>query len=169
MRLLMKSVIGLTILLDIGIVNLKAQVITCKDTVICIVDTTNSYVTFRKNPYDQFSEDLWQISIKGHYYDSIPEEDDSAAIVFENDFSKKSRIKDTSALCISVNDVNDKDAFVADKWIHQQTSFYTLKLKLGLVPWDNCNFLIFKQDIQNSKDGFVKAHRVSIGYYEVQY
>jgi len=42
-------------------------------------------------------------------------------------------------------------------------------MDVGIALFNNYNFLIFKQDIDKKQGGNVNAHRVLIGYNEVQY
>ena len=66
----MKTKYLIVIIALVGTYSLEAQPIS-NDTVICIVDTTESYVEFRENPFKEKNENYhWQVTIKGNYYNN---------------------------------------------------------------------------------------------------
>ena len=151
----------------------QSQVLT-DDTVVCIIDTTKSYVEFIENPIQRENyqpPDHWQIRIDGHYYDHVPYDKDMACIGFSagmwsgrlgniSGFPKKKVLK---------KELAERFIVVNDKWINQQGSLHTLKMKLGIAPFDKYNYVIFSQDYDCSDSDSVILHRVEIWYSEVQY
>jgi hypothetical protein len=172
LQLVMKKFIFL-LLVMIYSIYAESQVLT-NDTVVCIIDTTKSYVEFVKNPIQRENyqpPDHWQIRIDGHYYDHVPYDKDIACIVFSagwwsgnlgniSGFPKKRVLK---------KGITERFIVVDDEWINQQTSLRHLKNKLGIAPFDKYNYIIFSQDYDCEDSDSVTMHRVEIGYGEVQY
>lgn len=158
------------IIFSTNIYNLHAQSIPItNDTIICIVDTTKSYVAFIENPIERISEYHWRVIIKSHYYDKNPKEKNNAEISFSTAFRGSSWVKEPFVIPIEMKDIKERFTVVTDKYLNERKSLHKLKMKVGIATWDNYNFLIFKQDVENSKEGVVNAHRVLVGYGEVQF
>jgi hypothetical protein len=139
------------------------------DTVVCIIDTTKSYVSYRKNLFAYRNPEFhWQVSIKGHYYDIDQSADkDFASIGFDaNDFENMGNVFEKPyEVRMSKEKIRNRFIVVADEWISQQTSMRVLGNKIGYSPSNKYNFIVFKQDFENAKSDSVTMHRVSIGYY----
>jgi len=62
-----------------------------------------------------------------------------------------------------------KDLFIVenDEWINQQKNYFTLKTRIGFLPWAKFNFIIWKQDFDNAKDDSITLHRVTVIYNEI--
>jgi len=61
------------------------------DTIICIVDTTKCFTSFRENSFEKNPIYHWHVSIKGHYYDDKwPDDAGFASIGFSTNFKNKS-------------------------------------------------------------------------------
>lgn len=166
----MRTIVLILNLLFFGVKSVSAQeeLPLNNDTIICIVDTTNCFTSFRENPFEKNHSKHWQVSIVGHYYDNT-EDEDFAMIVFGTDFRNNSWAKGDSVIFIPVSDVEENYTVVTDAWLNQQYYLSYITDKVGYTLWSNYNYLIFKQDLINSKDGFVPAHRVLYGYSEIQY
>ena len=149
------------------------------DTVVCIIDTTQSYVSYRAYPFaPKDSTTRWQIAIKGHYYDydspdfPYSQYKDFACIVFEAYAFSNIRYK-TGAdpkqpqLKVAKADLEKRYATETEKWINKQTKLSTLEKRIGAFHFDKYNFVIFKQDYENTASDSVIMHRVQIGYSEV--
>ena len=159
---------------------LTAQPLT-NDTVVCIIDTTKSYVSYRAYPFAQKDSSRWQIAIKGHYYDyDSPEypysqHKDFACIVLEAYDFRNIRYESGPGpkepkLKVAKTDLGKRYITVTEEWINGQTDLYkALMPKLGYIPADKYNFVIFKQDYDNTGNDSVIMHRVRIGYSEVAY
>jgi len=144
------------------------------DTVVCIIDTTKSYVEFKVNPIVKNFQlpDHWQISVDGHYYDHVPFFKDFACITFRAGLWKAAGTNDLEGFPqknIPINEFSERYFVVDDEWINQQTSLRHLKNKLGIAPFDKYNYIIFSQDYDCADSDSVTMHRVEIGYSEVQY
>jgi hypothetical protein len=153
--------------------SLSSQVVT-DDTVVCIIDTTNSYVEFVKNPIkrDNYQPpDHWQIRIDGHYYDHVPYDKDIACIVFSAGWwsGNLGNISGFPKKRVPKKGLTERFIVVDDEWINQQTSLNSLGRKLGYAPFSKYNYIIFSQDYDCSDSDSVTMHRVEIGYSEVQY
>lgn len=152
-------------------INSKGQPIS-NDTVVCFIDTTLNYVNYRKNPHERDPSCLWQVSIKGHYYDiSLPHHKDFSSIVFNaNDLSNVHgpNFKGPFRLKVPKNELKTRYILVTDEWINQQTNFSALFKKIGSTPFSKYNYIIFKQEYDNSKNDSVTMHRVVLGYSEVE-
>lgn len=135
------------------------------DTIVCIVDTTNSYVHYKKNSIKRIKKDHWNITIEAHYYDSIPEETDNARVYLTNLLSGDIDKAEQLDICIQVKGMRDRFQVVTDFWINEQKSLSDLKWKIGIATWHKTNYLIFKQDLLNNC-GKVKAYRVHVMYGE---
>lgn len=141
------------------------------DTVVCIVDTTKTYVQYWYNPIQKSNyqrPEHWQVEIEGSYYDGKPYEE-AAVVVFraglwsgvdvECHFPQKRILK---------KDIESRFKLVDDKWIHEEKQFYkVLRKKIGFAPFDKYNFIIFSQDYYDSESDSVTMHRVEILYGEV--
>ena len=161
--------IGLIILLSLVS---KSQPVST-DTVVCIIDTTKYYVKYRENPFaDRNPKFHWQVSIQGHYYDiERPQNKDFACIVFDaDDLSSiyKNDYKGPFSIKMSKEKIKDRFVVETDEWINKQTSMQTLWRRIGFFPRDRYNYIVFKQDFDNTKTDSVIMYRVSIGYNEIQ-
>ncbi len=160
-----RAIITLLVIINF-IFTIKAQSFS-KDTVICVIDTTNCFVKFRVNPFaGRIPEIQWQVSIKGHYYDErMPRVKDNASIVFNYG---DPIIDNSASLTIKMTKENITKRFVVvtDKWINQQTNISILRKKIGAYPLSKCNFIIFKPDFDTKTNDSIKMYRVPIGYYE---
>ncbi len=140
------------------------------DTIICIVDTTNSFTSFIENPYRKDTSYHWNVAIKGHYYDGLSKEDaDLACLVFSTSFTGVSWIKKPDIIKIPVSDINNKYTTVTDRWLNQQKDLNIIGKKLGNLPFSKYNFVIFQQDLENNTTGYIKVYQVLYGYNSVQY
>jgi hypothetical protein len=154
-------------------ISAESQVLS-NDTVVCIIDTTKSYVEFKENAIvrDHQLPPHWQIGIDGHYYDHVSyfKDRDFACIVFRaglwrgnlrniSGFPKKRVLK---------KGLTERYIVVDDEWINQQTSLDSLGRKLGYAPFSKYNYIIFSQDYYCTDSDSVTMHRVGIGYNEFQ-
>jgi hypothetical protein len=155
-------------------INAESQVLT-NDTVVCIIDTTKSYVEFIENPIQRDNYQIpahWQIGIDGHYYDHVSYDKDIAYIGFMAGLWR-GNLRDISGFPkkkkVLKKGLTERFIVVDDEWINQQTSLRHLKNKLGIAPFDKYNYIIFSQDYDCADSDSVTMHRVEIGYSEVQY
>ncbi len=152
--------------------NLKAQPLS-NDTVICLIDTTQSYVHFKVQPHaPRHFHTQWQVAIDGHYYDHDSLHHDFACIVLGSvDLKRLSRPQDQDNLELKVakQDLIKHHQLFTEEWINQQKDLYALRKVLGITRQHKYNFLIFKQDFENIDCDSVTMHRVEIGYNEFQY
>ena len=168
----MKQVIFIFGLILAFIVNAKSQPIS-NDTVICIIDTTHSYVTYKKNPFaDRDPKYHWQISIRGHFYD-INEADhkELACISFNADDLRNIYHKDYGGpMIIEIPKKKIANGFTVktDQWINEQINLNTLKEEIGAFPFSKYNFVVFKQDLDNPSSDSVPLYRVQVGYCEFE-
>jgi len=167
----MKHFVFFVLALCIG-QEILAQPVT-NDTVVCIIDTTKSYVQYRENVVEREipTPFHWQIAIDGHYYDHRPYDKDFASTVFE------------AGLWMGVSGVEEgfpkkrvpkkglKKRYIVEdeEWITNQTSVQTLGTRLGFFPADKYNYIIFSQDYYSTESDSVTMHRVEIGFNEVVY
>jgi len=170
----MKRSIILLFIFIISECGLKGQPLS-KDTVVCIIDTTKYYVTYKVNPFAVREPKYhWQVSIKGHYYDlSKPNYKDFAGIVFDSDELSirniyESNFKGPFSIKVPKNVINKRFILANDEWINQQTELRILGNKIGRFPFSKCNFIVFKQDFENVRNDSVIMHRVQLGYNEVE-
>jgi len=166
----MKHIVFLVIALFVGQIVL-AQPVT-NDTVVCIIDTTKSYVHYQENVVERKMPTPfhWQIVIDGHYYDQLPYFKDVAGANFRaglwggvkgvEGFPKKKVPKKGLKKRYVVED---------DEWITRQENLPNLKNRLGIAPFDKYNYIIFSQDYYCTESDSVTMHRVEIGFGEVQY
>lgn len=139
------------------------------DTIVCIVDTSNSFTNYRENPFEKNPDFHWLVSIKGHYYDhKSPEDADFALIGFSTNFRNSSVNKDSLKISVPVCKLEERFTVVTDLWLNEQKSFGIIRNLVGFAPWIKYNFIIFKSDIESSTDGKVIMHRVLVGYNEIQ-
>ena len=147
----------------------KAQPVT-NDTVVCIVDTTKSYVQYWDNPIQRDEYQFpphWQVGIEGSYYDGKSYED-VAVIVFraglwggvdvDGRFPQKKLPKEQIA---------ERFSLFYDKWIHNEKNLDTLGKKIGYAPFSKYNYIIYSQDYNCEDSDTVTMHRVEILYGEV--
>jgi len=167
----MKSIIILLTICAILSLKSKAQLLSA-DTVVCIIDTTRCYVMYMENPFaDKFSEFHWQVSIQGHYYDiERPKKKDFACIVFRQLNLKDYFPDHVGSWDIKMQKEKIKDRFIVetDEWINQQKDYRTLNTRIGFYPRHKCNFIVFKQDFDNTDNDSILMHRVTVGYNEIQ-
>jgi len=135
------------------------------DTIICIVDTTNTYVNFTKNPEKRIKKEHWSVNIDCHYYDNIPEEAELAGVSLSNLLSGDVNKAEALDIRIPVKGMQDRFQVITDSWINEQKSLSDLKWKIGIAVWHKTNYLIFNQDLLNNC-GEVKAYRVRFMYGE---
>ena len=149
---------------------LKSQPIH-NDTVVCIVDTTNSYVKFTSKPFpDRAPEIRWQVSIQGHYYDNENLKDkDFACINFTAGDMQNVHPHFRGPFQIKVPKRTIKEPYIVetDEWINQQTDQVILGKRIGYFGFSKNNFVIFKQDFENLETDSVTMHRVTVGYCEI--
>ena len=149
---------------------LKSQPIH-NDTVVCIIDTTNSYVKFTSKPFpDRAPEIRWQVSIQGHYYDNENIEDkDFACVSFTAGDLRNVLPHFKGPFQIKVPKRVLKEPYIVetDEWINKQTDQVILGKRIGNFGFSKYNFVIFKQDYENLKTDSVTMHRVTIGYNEI--
>ncbi len=160
------------LLITIGIIAMlslvsKSQQLS-KDTVVCIIDTTRSYVEYRVNPFpEKYPKFRWQVSIQGHYYDiEWPKKKDFACITFRAIGLNSNFLNPIGPWDIKIQKEKIKGRFIVenDEWVNQQKDFNTLCTRIGSVPSDICSFIIWKQDFESLKTDSVIMHRVSVGY-----
>ena len=152
----------------------SAQPLT-NDTVVCIIDTSRCFVEFQVKPLPDRAPDIrWQIAIKGHYYDFSEfanECKDIACIVFEASSlsSIYGRGKFNGPFELKKSKIYIKESYIIvnEEWIHDQTDFNLLRRKIGSFPKSKYNFIVFKEDFENTVYDTVVMHRVTIGYNEV--
>ena len=166
----MKTLITIGFIAILSLVS-KSQPIS-SDTVVCIIDTTKSYVKFVANPCaNRDPKCRWQISIQGHYYDiERPENKNFACIVFEENESENIHYDYNYPFHFKIQKKIIKDRFniKTEEWINKQTDLDTLTRRIGYMPRLQRNFIIFKQDFDNAKTDSVTMHRVIVGYCEIQ-
>jgi len=152
---------------------LNAQPLT-NDTVVCIIDTTKNYVTYDGSLFpNHVMARPWLISIDGHYYDD-KSYGDFAGIALVGDSLKNVYGKfglDPGPLQVKVAKAYIAASCVtlSEDWINQQTDFQGLKRTLGYGPSSKYNFVVFKQDYDNSETDSVLMQRVWVGYNEKQF
>jgi hypothetical protein len=148
----------------------KSQPIS-NDTVVCIIDTTQCYVRYKENPFAPKNKKFhWQVSIQGHYYDiERPLDKDFACIVFSTDDLSSFYPENKGSWQIKIQKGKIKERFFVetDEWINKQTDLGTLARRIGSMPRDKCNFIVFKQDFDNAKSDSVTMQRVTVGYCEI--
>jgi hypothetical protein len=130
-------------------------------------------VTYRENPFAHKNKKFhWQVSIKGHYYDTErPLDKDFACIVFDADDLRsiyKNDYKGPFSIKMSKEIIKSKYIVENDEWINKQTNMQTLWRRIGFFPRDKYNFIVWKQDFDNAKSDSVTMHRVTVGYCEIQ-
>ena len=158
---------------------ITAQPLT-NDTVVCIIDTAQSCVSYRAYPFaPKDSTTRWQIAIKGHYYDydtpdfPYSQYKDFACIVFEAGYLGGIYTKAEQALIplqvkVAKAGLEKRYATANEEWINKQTDLgKALMPRLGYIPADKYNFVIFKQDYENTDSDSVTMYRVQIGYSQV--
>ena len=160
--------IGLIILLSLVS---KSQPVST-DTVVCIINTTKYYVKYRENPFaDRNPKFHWQVSIQGHYYDiERPQNKDFACIVFNADdlSSIYPDYKGPFRIEIQKEKIIKRFIVETEEWINKQTDSDTIGKRIKFSSRHKYNFVVFKQDFDNTKSDSVTMHRVSIGYWEIQ-
>jgi len=82
--------------------------------------------------------------------------------IYKNDYKGPFSIK------MSKEKIKDRFIVEIDEWINKQTSMQTLWRRIGFFPRDRYNYIVFKQDFDNTKTDSVIMYRVSIGYNEIQ-
>ena len=153
----------------------SAQPLT-NDTVVCIIDTSKCFVEFQVKPLPDRAPDIrWQICIKGHYYDLkeyTQAYNDFASINFEasslSSVYGRGKFKGPFEVKKSKIYIKERYIIVNEEWIHEQTDFNLLRRKIGSFPKSKYNFIVFKEDFENTVNDTVVMHRVTIGYNEVQ-
>lgn len=133
------------------------------DTIICVIDTTNAFTKVELNTVKNDLNFHGEIIIQGNYYGY----DDFACIVLTTNFVNNSWVKGPLSFEIDIDKIEKLFPVATDKWINQQKDLWTIKKKIGSTPWHKYNYVIFKEDILNSKDDTVKAYRVLIQYNEI--
>ena len=165
----MKKVVIFIVFIFTTVTFVNSQRPLTNDTIICIVDTTQSFTTYTDNPYKKAKNAHWNVAVKGHYYDDeSPKDADFATIVFSTNFTDHSYVKGPKTIIIPVKGMEERFTVVTDKWLNEQKDLYKMGDFVGHHHFSKYNFLIFKQDLKSSKDGKVKAYRVLIGYNEIQ-
>jgi len=166
-----KTIIILGIIFSLAF-DMKGQPIST-DTVVCIIDTTKCYVKYSINPFaSRYPKIHWKVSIEGHYYDVIkPLSKNFACIVFIADDLRNihgTGFKGPFSIKVPKEMIIKHFVLANEEWINQQTDLQVLGRKIGRYPSYKYNFLVFKQDFENSKNDSVTMHRVQIGYFESQ-
>lgn len=146
-----------------------AQLPITNDTIICIVDTSNHFTTHRLNPVKRDTCPHWAISIQGSYYDHLSRYNaDFACIVLKTSFMGNSWVKDPLSFETNIDSIEERFIVVTDEWLYNQKNLQTIMKKIGFAPWAKYNYIIFIDDIENSKNGNVTVYRVLAGYNEFQ-
>jgi hypothetical protein len=149
---------------------LKSQP-TSKDTVVCIVDTSNTYVKFTSKPFpDRAPEIRWQVSIQGHYYDNENLKDkDFACVSFHAGDMRNvpPHFKGPFQIKVPKHIIKEPYIVETDEWINKQTDQVILGKRIGNFGFSKYNFVIFKQDYENLNTDSVTMHRVTVGYNEI--
>ena len=142
------------------------------DTVICIIDTTKSYVSYIENGIvrEPPLPHHWQIAIDGHYYDHRPHDKDFACIVFEAGlWGGVKGVEGFPKKRVPKKELEKRYIVKDEEWISKQNRLHDLMIRLGVAPFDKYNYIIFSQDYYCTESDSVTMHRVEIGYSEVQY
>lgn len=150
---------------------IKAQEPCFKDTVVVVVDTTQQFVEFKKKQFSSgYSENYWQVNVKGHYYDmERPRDKDFACIVLNNDDLSTVFPDFNDSLKIQIQKKYLKRfTLYSDKWLHEQNNLSVLYKKIGVGVISHYNFLIFKQDLEDKNKDTVTLYRVTVGFNEIQ-
>lgn len=138
------------------------------DTVICIVNTKNSFTHFKENPSKKYPKYHWEVFIEGSYYNDT-QDADIAGVGFTTNFSGNSWIEGPFIISVPIEEMDKRYTVVTDSWINRQQDLRLILQKIGMAPGHKYNFVVFKQDMLQSPNGYVKAYRVLMGYSEVQY
>lgn len=163
----MMKKIFITCVLVCGIINYsysqkEIQTIS-NDTIVCIVDTTLSYVTYAKDTAKNGAI-CWQVNIKGHYYDTVYKDEEwrnYAGVSFNRDFPKW--ITRPYEIKILKNSLQKRFKVYTDDWINQQLDLDEIGKKIGYRP-SNYNYIVFKQDLKNKCSKYVILYKCIISY-----
>lgn len=146
---------------------IKAQ-INRNDTIICNIDTTNSYVNIVYNPLGNTMKAIpWILSINGNYCKNIEFLKEYARVTFvPNDVNRIWYNKDYSEIHpIKISQRLFKERnfrSISDKWINEQKNIEVLQKTLEQSSGKKYFYVVFKQDIGNVKNDSVSLHRVWI-------
>jgi len=141
------------------------------DTIVFIVDTLQPFVKFAPYPASikSFSGDSipWLITIQCHYFDTTyPAEKESAKITLLQEKKMANGNYSHFEYRISKKDLSGKLLCVPDYWIQKQLSFTYLSQKIGLRIIDkNCNYVVFKNELDDPTRECVTLHLVTVGFY----
>ncbi len=165
----MKNLLFICFLLIVAISAVSQPL--ANDTVVCVIDTTKSYVQYWDNPIqkdDYQRPEHWQVEIEGSYYDGKSYED-VAAVVFRAGLWSGVDVEcHFPQINVSKKEIGSRFTLVNDEWIHEEKQFYKgLRKKIGFAPFDKYNFIIFSQDYYNTESDSVTMHRVELLYGEV--
>ena len=135
------------------------------DSVVCIVDTTKSYVNYLDNPYQTPNRDYqfpphWEVVIDGTYYKG--REKRSAFVAFKAGlWGGVDGVKGFPREKVSKKSLEKRFTEVNDAWINKRKDVSKITDKIGFAPFDKYNFIIFSQDYYDNSDS-VTMHRVEI-------
>jgi len=166
----MKHLFFLVVALFVG-EKVLAQPVT-NDTVVCIIDTTKSYVLYQENVVEREipTPFHWQVIVEGHYYDDRPRYKDIAGANFRAGlWGGVKGVEGLPKKRVPKNGLKERFIVEDEEWITNQKKLHDLKMNLGVAPFHKYNYIIFSQDYYCTESDSVTMHRVEIGYGEVQY
>jgi hypothetical protein len=142
------------------------------DTVVCILDTTKSYVKFKENPIRKENHPVpyhWQVEIEGSYYNGKSYEEVAGfafraglwgGVHVDGKFPQKKLLK---------KEISERFNLFHDEWIHNENSLDSLGRNIGYTPFSKYNYIIFSQDYNCEDSDTVTMHRVEVLHGEVQH
>jgi len=151
------------------------------DTVVMVVDTTASYVTYKeyiipngsfryKNNQSINGKTEFEIWIKGHYYDGKYGEE-SAGMGLNKIYKGNRAVElNHSEVKVKKSHLCKYKVFTSD-WMNSQKKYGVIR-NSGFIPtsiFKGRHYMIFKSDIGDDSKDYVIMHSVFIGCSEVVY
>lgn len=135
-----------------------------KDTLLFIVDQDLDIVDYRmeKRFYETKS---FVIAVDCKYYG---EDDDFAKTVFfelREDFSNNNIIVNKPKLKLSKSQLSKYDTLNVE-WLYKQKSLRDIMDKVGFYNFEKYYYIIFKEDLDDTKRDSITIHQCMIGYNE---
>lgn len=147
-----------------------------KDTTVCIIDTTKTFVHFHKMTNPKLPSFEWQIFIDGHYYDHYwgGRRKDFACIILRgvkqgvSDTICHVKVLPTDSMKITIarKDIKNRFQITDDKWVNQQTDQDSIARKIGYIYMKAVCYVVFSQDYEDMSTDSVILHRTIVSYNE---